>query len=713
VLSPSTLPRALAVVTAVVAGAFGPLLVGSTLAGPHLASRAEAAAPSDPSQPLSVHMRSITPDYVPDHGPIVIRGTVTNTTADEWTAINVEGFIGSAPITSTADLAVAAQTPVSADVGHRITTPGTFDHIDKLEPGQSAHFRVHLPRSQLPVSAPGVYWFGVHALGGTANGRSPSAAGRDRTFLPLVPHSLVAKGSHVDTALVVPVRAEVTRDSSGAVEDVPGWMSSLRDGPLHSVVALGRAAHGRPLTWLVDPAVPDTVRALAHGNPVRTLTYPDESASGGPSKSPAPSDGASATGAGTTTAGPTAATSRVARRWLRHLHRVLADGSGEILGLPYGDLEVGSAARYDRPYLKALFERTGDTLRPWKLPLGSSVVAPPTGRLSAAVTTAIPRQTRVLLDARGLTGSAPPVGTLNGRRVIVASSGAAQGGPGPVAPLSPLALRQRILSEAALRLLDGAQPLVVELPSPWRQRVPTSFFSGLDVPWLRLTTLDDATAGAATPLRAARLRQPPTIPSLGPEFYSLVNRVLTEARTLQSVLSGNHVLRRHIVDETASNSSYSASGDRFGALTRVRSTASWLARNLAGVTMAAPQSVTLASTSGRFSALVSNDLDVPVTVEVRAVTDSGLTITGGNDVVLPPHGRSTVLLNASTHEPGVHTVTLELTDKQGTAFGSGDPFPMRAVQVSALIWVIIGAGVALLFGAIIVRLVRRVWRSRA
>ena len=37
---------------------------------------------------------------------------------------------------------------------------------------------------------------------------------------------------------------------------------------------------------------------------------------------------------------------------------------------------------------------------------------------------------------------------------------------------------------------------------------------------------------------------------------------------------------------------------------------------------------------------------------------------------------------------------------------------MRAEAVSRLIWVIIGAGVALLFGAIVVRLVRRVLRSR-
>jgi hypothetical protein len=72
-----------------------------------------------------------------------------------------------------------------------------------------------------------------------------------------------------------------------------------------------------------------------------------------------------------------------------------------------------------------------------------------------------------------------------------------------------------------------------------------------------------------------------------------------------------------------------------------------------------------------------------------------------------------VLLDATTHVLGVHTVTLEVTNKAGTPLGSQDAFPMRAEQVSQLIWVIIGAGLALLFGAIVVRLVRRIRRSRA
>jgi hypothetical protein len=99
-------------------------------------------------------------------------------------------------------------------------------------------------------------------------------------------------------------------------------------------------------------------------------------------------------------------------------------------------------------------------------------------------------------------------------------------------------------------------------------------------------------------------------------------------------------------------------------------------------------------------------------VKVQATADSRLHITGGETVQLAPHGRTTVPLDASTHVLGIHTVTLELTSPSGRPLGAHDQFPMRAEQVSRLIWVIIGAGLALLFGAVVVRLARRVLRSR-
>jgi hypothetical protein len=709
VLRPSSLSHARAQVTALARVFVLALLAAITTVALGPTVSPATAAPRDPDQPLVLKMRSITPDYVPERGPIVVRGTVTNVSDQVWTAINVHGFIGSEPITTADELAEATHTPVTTDVGSRITVPGTFDHIDTLLPGQTHTFVVRLPRSTLGVSAPGVYWFGVHVLGNNGEtGASRNAVGRDRTFIPLVPtpHS----APPVDTALVVPVRAPIVHDPDGAVEDPSGWTRSLRSGALHQMEAIGQAANGHALTWLVDPAVADTVRALAHGNPPRTLgTPPRPGATESPSASPSASESATGT-AGSASATPSSADERVARRWLQQLRQLLSSVTGEILGLPYGDVAVESASRYDQPLLTQSFRRTGDTLRPWGLPL-SSVVAPPGGRTADDVVSALPGGTDVLLHDTGVSSDTPTVSKLNGHRVIVMSSGASQGGPGPVDPQSPLALRQRILSEAALRYLGDGQPLVVELPLDTHHRVGPSFFTGLDVPWLQLTTVNGASAVSPTPMNADQLLEPQE-PLLGPRVYSVADRMLARASVLQTVLPGNHVLLRQMFDETATNTSYSAAEFPLDALARVRSTHTWVDQNLNSIDLAAPVSVTLASTSGRFSALVSNNLDVPVTVNVRAMADPRLHITGGETVSLAPHGRTTVLLNATTHVLGVHTVTLMLTNKAGRPLGAIDQFPMRAEQVSQLIWVIIGAGVALLFAAIVIRLVRRILRAR-
>ncbi|MBO0844792.1 MAG: hypothetical protein J2P22_05185, partial [Nocardioides sp.] len=530
-LRPSSLPHARARVTALVLG----LLAALTTIGLGAVLSPATAAPRDPTQPLVPKIRSITPGYVPERGPIVVRGTVTNATDQVWTAINVHGFIGSVPITTPADLAEATQTPLAFDVGNRITLPGTFDHIDSLPPGETRSFVVRLPRSALPVSAPGVYWFGVHVLGDNGHGGSRNAVGRDRTFIPLVPSPTNASPPPEATALMLPVRAAVVRGTDGAIEDPAAWTQSLQTGALHELVNLGQAAHGHPLTWLVDPAVVDTVRALAHGNPPRTLGNPPRTGQGeSPSASPSASATDSSAAAGGTT--PSSATEQVARRWLRQMHRLLASGTGEVLGLPYGDVAVESATTYDDALLAHAFHRTGDMLRPWGLPL-SSAVAPPEGRTTGDAVAGLPSNTDVLLHDSGVRGTAPTVAEVNDRRLVLTASEAAKGGPGPVDPRSPLALRQRILSEAALRYLGDQQPLVVELPLDPHHRVGRSFFTGLDVPWLRLTTLNGATAVSAMSLNASRLREPQD-PQLGRHVYTIANQMLEKGRTLQTVLPG-------------------------------------------------------------------------------------------------------------------------------------------------------------------------------
>ena len=342
------------------------------------------------------------------------------------------------------------------------------------------------------------------------------------------------------------------------------------------------------------------------------------------------------------------------------------------------------------------------------------MVAPPDGRITSTSLTHIPRDADILLSDSGVDDEDSVVNRVGTHQVVLTSSAAREGGPGPAPAESSIALRQRILAEAALRVLDDQQPLVVELPTELHHQLRPNFFSGLDVPWLRLTTLDAATAVTPTPLDASALQPPPADePQLGQDVWDSADALLTQGATLQSILTGNHVLTRRLFEEATGNASYAASATPYLAIARMRETERWVTTNLNAVSVAAPQSVTLASNSGRFSVIVSNELDVPVTVTVRAQAERGLTITGGEPVQLAPHGQQTVPLNASTDERGVYNVRLELTNADGQVLGAHDTFPMRAEQVSRLIWVIIGAGVALLFAAIAVRLTRRIITARA
>ena len=182
---------------------------------------AHAGTLAEDESPLSVAIDALAPSSVPNRGPIRISGSVTNDDDEPWTTVNVYSFVGADPMTTPGELADAAQTPATAQVGTRITEPGTYDTIDRIEPGESAQFSVRVPRSAIPVTEPGVYWFGVHALGEGPAGRDTAADGRARTFLPLVPRTSRSQ----DTALVLPLRRLITFTPDGRLT---GWFSPRR-----------------------------------------------------------------------------------------------------------------------------------------------------------------------------------------------------------------------------------------------------------------------------------------------------------------------------------------------------------------------------------------------------------------------------------------------------------------------------------------------------
>jgi hypothetical protein len=72
-----------------------------------------------------------------------------------------------------------------------------------------------------------------------------------------------------------------------------------------------------------------------------------------------------------------------------------------------------------------------------------------------------------------------------------------------------------------------------------------------------------------------------------------------------------------------------------------------------------------------------------------------------------------VLLHVQSTRLGMHAVKLVVTDEEGTQLGPYANLPIRSSQTGRIIWVIIGAGLALLFGAIALRLFRRITGRKA
>jgi hypothetical protein len=284
--------------------------------------------------------------------------------------------------------------------------------------------------------------------------------------------------------------------------------------------------------------------------------------------------------------------------------------------------------------------------------------------------------------------------------------------------MSPVAMRQRIVSEAAVRLLSpGRKPLVVDLPHTWAPQPVSSFFAGLDgLGWLDLTSVSTATERTGRAVALDRLDYPDSEreAQLGESSFAAADDLARAGDTLQNLLTDNDSVAGVVRDEAFTDLSYADRDHPDSSRLSADVSRAWIDNRLRSVRIEAPPAVILSSGSGKFAATVTNTLDEPVTVRIRAVADRPLRVAVPADSIdLGADSRTTVLLNASSSAIGIRTVTLMLTDADDVPIGSSDDLPIRSNRVSNVIWLIIGTGVALLFGAIVVRLLRRFRKARS
>jgi hypothetical protein len=687
---------------------------------------AAVAAVDDPD-PLLVHIDTISP-ALPRSGDVEITGTVTNTSDETYTRVNLHAFSSQSPILDSNALAASALIDPTQDVGPRVTVPGTFDTIDELAPGESATFSDSVPVELLGVAEQeGVYWIGVHALGDSATvPRDTVADGRARTFIPALPRGDDAQ----EASVILSLRSRVWFDARGRVAGTDRWERRLAEGgSLDGALDMAESAGAAPYSWLVDPAVLLAVARLAAGNPPRSLA-PDPAVPGQeptPTETPTDTTTESATPETLTPTAPQpteapsddeAALAAAASAWLARFTALV--GTDPVLTLPFGDIDVSAAVRNDKTRYDQALALSAEVMAGLGLPTRPAV-APENDVLSPEAISATAPETVILLgdNAFGIPPTSPSsVVRLLGHKVIVTSTGAEAGGPGPTAASDPLALRQRLLSEAALRLVnDDRAPLVVTLPTVWRGEDAASFFADLQQPWLDLVPTDEVADRSASGVKAANLayNESDRAAELDVANFTAATRATDAAALLEQVLTLQTRLEASVREEVLVTLSGQHRERPVLAMKAAARTEESLRDELRKIRIEVPKAVTLSSDSGKLGATLVNGLDQPVTVRVRPTTDGQLTLSLESDSTrnLGPDARSVLRYRATTDQPGVHNVRLIVTSEDGVPLGSVGELPIRAARVSALIWIAMAAGALVLFGMIGYRLPGQIRARRA
>lgn len=690
-----------------------PVLLGATARASSRASAIEdKSATASAATPLTVQLTRLNPAAIPKHGTIVLAGTVTNSSSEQWSTVNVYPFVSQSPMTTRDELAAAAKSDPATDVGNRILEPGEFAPIGNLTPGQTTPFQITLKVKDLGITgAQGVYWIGVHALGQNADGRDGVADGRARTFIPLV-----RRGTpQTSIAMVVPVRQKVRRDAEGRLLDTDSWATSLGpNGRLSRLAGFISSAGSRAETLLVDPAVLDAVSDLTKDNPA--ISFGDGKAVT-PSPSPSPSDSASDS--------PSRDGDRIepadraaALTWLDSV--VAAAKVHSVLGLGYADPDVASLARR-RPKLIALSDKLGaETFASLKIP-AVPTVAPPDGWFDDDLLPKVPAESMVLVSDHSAPRSRTQWRTGDHQDLVFTDQQAASGGPGPTAPLDALALRQRILSDAALRIGEhSSTPLVVELPDDWDPGpnwALSDFFASLDQPWLTLVPITPG-SDESTPTFDAALGYPASERHQEISNYSVATArtLLATTRIFTGLLRSTNDIAHDLGGIAFDAVSDNARHDQVSTRSDVDATNTRMRAELGKVQVTGTDFVTLSGGTGTLAVTLVNGLDQPVTVGLRAsASTNDVRIAPVRPVKMEPGQRTVIRLKANASKVGVTQVVLSPVTTDGTPLGSPLTFRLRTSQVGDLIWIVLLAGAALLVVMIARRIARRIrghaWRD--
>jgi hypothetical protein len=694
-------------------GASAAVAAGATGSAGSVGARTRSADATE-ATPLTVQMIGMSPAVVPAKGDLVISGVVTNASTENWSDINVAPFMSAEPMTTRDQLLEAAATDPAATVGSRLSDPGTYVNVGDLLPGESTTFTLHVPRASMGITGePGVYWIGVHALGTSAEGRDLVADGRARSFIPLVPRQRHRRS--VDVSLVVPLREKARRAADGSLNGPSRWAAlTAADGRLTRLAQFAASAGPAPVTWEVDPAVLDALQDYSNGNPALSLGGSRRVQQPRKSPSPTPSSSASPSAAADPGTGSHAPSQEDRQRAGSVLSTFLgAVRGGSLLTMPYGDPDVAALVR-DRPSLLTRAQSLAARRMQAHGLAGTPAIAPPDALFDPDLLGGIPGSTLLVLGDGGRLATQPYGRLPTGQPLVLTDERTSSGGPTRTGAAEPLALRQRILAEAALDL-SARRPIVVRFPMRWEPGAywrEADFFAALRRPWVHLVPVHDG--GATTFTGTLSYGKAQRAAEIGPDNVATTRALAHTGDVLADLLANANDVDDRLSGAAMQASAYSARSTPRVVEDQVHALDLGVRDRMRRVQVTGTDFVTLSGGSGTLTVTLVNGLRQPVDVGLRTRTGNpAVRVESADPVALGPGQRTTLRLTVHS-SAGLHQVSMYPVTGDAQVVGTPFTFNVRTSQVGQVIWYVLIAGGALLFVMILRRIVLRIrnrqWR---
>ena len=679
------------------------------------ASTAGPRRSDEPQTGLAVSIEQITPAYLQPGEPIHVSGTITNLDRETWRDVQVYMLRPTAPATTAEELTTAADSPAGSYSGDRICCrTGLFSELGPIAPNESVPYDLNIPYAQLdiPSGQDGVYTLGVQALGFNTLGERP-IAGRARSFIPLMPNDAPSVG----VATIWPFRSDIIRRPDGEYVNRADLIDDISPGGrLWTMLDIAQTSGNTPISVLADPALLDALQRIKTGNTQR----PGDSTP--PGESPTADDG---TGSGSPV--PPTPEQRAANDFLTEFTALAKEHSLWAEGYGGPDLTMLGGDHDSTRMLNTIRRATATTVQDLGLAADRAYV--PTGNLDVDALADLPKQTTTFVTSdqvRRWEASDGPVGTVRSgdsrAQVVVTHEDLLQGAPAPGPTDTALQVRQRLLAETAVVSLHAmGQPqstapsiavLVKDDWDPGTSPAQSNFFAAYDAPWVRPTNLltewVEGPRRGAKRLRAVHLSERQADPPLPESLARAADQIRGRGVIMWAITREDpHIL--NFYDQSASltvSDQWRADPDT--AQNIADRTIAGLDRQIGSVTIAAPEFVTLSSSSGRFPLTITNDLTWPVRVGVKLTARDGLDIRMDQPIDVEPQQSTTVNVQVEAEDVGVTEVTARLTTPNGRPFGEPVTFSMRSSVVGTVIWIAFGAA-----GAIVLLAVgRRIKRSR-